>query len=45
MILDTLMSVFSAKNSSTNKQKTNLDRKKFINQKYQERSITNRYFK
>jgi hypothetical protein len=45
MILHTIIAAFTTRNILEKNQKSNLDRRKFINQKYNERSIINRYFK
>ena len=45
MILHTLIAAITTRNTLEKNQKSNLNRKKFINQKYNERSIVNRYFK
>ena len=45
MILHTLIAAITTRNTLEENQKSNLNRKKFINQKYNERSIVNRYFK
>lgn len=45
MIFDTLISAFTTRNTIDKNESSRVSRKKYIIDKYNERSITNRYFK